>query len=56
MIAAILTELAEGSLIPYIGPGVLALTGAACPLPASPEALAARLTATTSVPINSAAT
>lgn len=50
MFAAIRSALAEGALVPYIGPGVLALTGASCPLPASHEALAARLTATTSVP------
>ena len=50
MIAAIRSALAEGMLIPYMGPGVLALTGAACPLPASHEALARSLTATTSVP------
>jgi hypothetical protein len=48
--AAIRSALADGALIPYIGPGVLSLTGAACPLPASHEALAARLTAKTSVP------
>ena len=50
MFAAIRSALAEGALVPYIGPGVLALTGANCPIPASHEALAARLTATTSVP------
>jgi hypothetical protein len=50
MIAEVRAALANGRLIPYIGPGVLALTGASCPLPASHEALAARLTATTSVP------
>src|ERR1035438_68186 len=50
MIAAIRSALADGILIPYIGPGVLASTGAACPVPASMEALAARLTATSSVP------
>jgi hypothetical protein len=50
MIAAIRSALADGTVIPYIGPGALALTGAACPLPASHEALSGRLTATTSVP------
>jgi hypothetical protein len=50
MFAAIRSALAEGALVPYIGPGVLALTGANCPIPASHEALSARLTATTSVP------
>jgi len=50
MIAEVRAALANGRLIPYIGPGVLALTAASCPLPASHEALAARLTATSSVP------
>jgi hypothetical protein len=50
MSAAIRSAFANGTLIPYIGPGVLALTGESCPLPASMEALAGRLTATTSVP------
>jgi hypothetical protein len=42
--------LADGQAIPYLGPGVLALAGADCPLPASPEALVARLVARASVP------
>ena len=50
MFAAIRSALADGAVVPYIGSGVLALTGADCPLPASLEALAARLTASTSVP------
>src|SRR5258708_39144714 len=49
-VAAIRFALADGALIPYIGPGVRSSTGVACPLPASHEALAARLTATPSVP------
>ncbi len=40
----------QASVIPYLGPGVLALAGENCPLPASLEALAARLTAKASVP------
>ena len=50
MLTAIRGALAEGSLIPYIGPGVLALAGADCPVPASPETLVGRLTAKVSVP------
>ena len=41
--------LAVGRLIPYIGPGVLALDPA-CPLPATPEALVSRLVARAAVP------
>ena len=41
--------LAAGRLIPYIGPGVLALDPA-CPLPATPEALVSRLVARAAVP------
>lgn len=42
--------LSAGLVIPYLGPGVLALAGEGCPLPGSPEALVARLTAQASVP------
>ncbi len=42
--------LRAGLLIPYLGPGVLALLGPDTPLPASPAALAACLTARVSVP------
>jgi hypothetical protein len=42
--------LAAGWAIPYLGSGVLALAGADCPLPASPEALVARLVEKASVP------
>jgi hypothetical protein len=42
--------LAAGLAIPYLGPGVLALSGEACPLPSSPEDLVDRLTAKASVP------
>ncbi len=44
--------LAEGQVVPYLGPGVLALAlaGADCPLPATPESLVGRLTAKASVP------
>jgi hypothetical protein len=42
--------LADGAVIPYLGHGVLALAGEACPLPATPAALVDRLTAKASVP------
>ncbi len=42
--------LAQGLVIPYLGPGVLALADASCPLPASPGVLVDRLTAKASVP------
>jgi hypothetical protein len=38
------------SVVPYIGPGVLALAGAECAVPASPQELVARLVAGASVP------
>jgi hypothetical protein len=50
MLATIRAALANGAAIPYLGPGVLALDGADAVLPASAEALAARLTAAVSVP------
>jgi len=50
MLTAIRAALSEGDVIPYLGAGALALTGPDCPVPASPEALVAKLTATTSVP------
>jgi hypothetical protein len=50
MFAAIRKALAEGSLIPYIGSGVLALVGGDCPVPATPETLVRQLTAKVSVP------
>lgn len=40
----------SGNAVPYLGPGMLALAGENCPLPASPEDLVGRLTAKTSVP------
>jgi hypothetical protein len=43
-------NLASGRAIPYLGPGMLALAGKNCPLPASPEELVDRLTARASVP------
>lgn len=43
-------SLASGLAIPYLGAGVLALAGEACPLPASPDVLVDRLTAKASVP------
>lgn len=42
--------LADGEVIPYLGPGVLDLVGEHCPIPASPETLVAKLTANASVP------
>jgi len=42
--------LEDGLAVPYLGPGVLALAGEQCPLPARPEALVARLTASATVP------
>lgn len=42
--------LAEGRVVPYLGPGVLALAGTDCPLPATPESLVERLTAKSAVP------
>ena len=49
-IETVRNSLLAGKVIPYLGPGVLALAGENCPLPASLEALAARLTAKASVP------
>jgi hypothetical protein len=43
-------SLSSGLAIPYLGPGVLGLAEAGCPLPASPEVLVDRLTAKASVP------
>jgi hypothetical protein len=42
--------LESGSVVPYLGPGVLSLGDGASPVPASSEALAARLTSKASVP------
>lgn len=47
---AIKTTLSEGRLIPYLGPGTLALCGDKVPLPAGPEPLVAKLTAKATVP------
>jgi hypothetical protein len=49
-VAAVLAGLSAGQVVPYLGPGVLALAGPACPLPASPQALVKHLTAKASVP------
>lgn len=43
-------SLAEGSVIPYLGPAVLELEPASCKVPATPEALVALLTSKVSVP------
>lgn len=48
--APLTAGLAAGRIIPYLGPGVLGLIPAGSPVPASPEALAAILTAKISVP------
>jgi hypothetical protein len=50
MLTAIRSALAERSLIPYIGPGVLGLAGADCPVPASPDTLVRYMTSKISVP------
>jgi len=47
---AIRAGLDDGIVIPYLGPGVLALAGEGCSLPAVPEELVLRLTAKTTVP------
>ncbi len=44
------TGLAAGTLIPYLGPGMLALIPDGSPVPATPEALAAILTSKVTVP------
>ncbi len=49
-IEEIVARLESGGVVPYLGPGVLALAGQNCPLPASPEELVGRLTAKASVP------
>jgi hypothetical protein len=49
-VEAIRASLVSGVAIPYLGPGVLALAGEGCQLPASPEVLVDRLTAMASVP------
>jgi hypothetical protein len=49
-VAEIERALSEGRVIPYLGPGVLALAAANAAVPASPEALVQHLTAKASVP------
>jgi hypothetical protein len=49
-VEAIRENLARGLVIPYMGPGVLALAGEGCPVPGAPEQLVDRLTAKASVP------
>ena len=49
-ISDIQSALAEGRAIPYLGAAVLTLAGEACPVPATPEALVAKLTVNASVP------
>ena len=50
MFAPIRSALAEGTLIPYLGSGVLALVGADCPVPATSATLVSELTSKVSVP------
>lgn len=50
MIDAILAGLEAGRVIPYLGHGMLGLLGENCPIPASADELAARLTARVGVP------
>jgi hypothetical protein len=47
---AITTGLAAGTLIPYLGPGMLELVPGGSPVAATPEALVAQLTAKVTVP------
>ena len=49
-VQAIHASLQGGGAIPYLGPGVLTMAGETCALPASPETLAGKLTAKTTVP------
>jgi hypothetical protein len=49
-LAAIQAAFDDGLAVPYLGPGVLALAGADCPLPHRPEALVAKLTVNAAVP------
>lgn len=49
-LAEIHKALEEGRLIPYLGPGVLTLSGEPCAVPTSPEVLVEKLTAKASVP------
>jgi hypothetical protein len=44
------TGLVNGRLIPYLGPGVLSLSEAPAPIPATPAALVGKLTAKATVP------
>jgi hypothetical protein len=50
MLEAVCTGLDEGRVVPYLGPGVLALAGEGCAIPATLEALVGRLTSAASVP------
>ncbi len=49
-LADIHKALNEGRLIPYLGPGVLTLSGEACAVPTGPDVLVEKLTAKASVP------
>ncbi len=50
MLDSIITGLRRGSVVPYLGPGVLDLCVPPCPVPATPEALVELLTAKATVP------
>lgn len=49
-IGEIVSALDRGDVVPYLGPGLLQLAGADCPLPATHDHLVDRLTAKASVP------
>ncbi len=50
MLGEILAAFDRGDVVPYLGPGVLALAGADCALPYSPDVLVGKLTAAATVP------
>jgi hypothetical protein len=50
MLSEIQAAFDRGDVVPYLGPGVIALAGTDCPLPMSPETLAGKLTAAATVP------
>ena len=50
VIEEVCVALEGGLAVPYLGPGMLSLVGDGCPVPASTEALADKLTAKASVP------
>jgi hypothetical protein len=50
MLGEIHAAFERGDVVPYLGPGVLALAGKDCALPSSPETLVGKLTAAATVP------